>query len=78
MSKPISPPPTYAAWNTDVTTTVTRSVALALVKIAGLEPDERGRYGGEYWQLDEALTVAIVRVAEQSATVEHPSTTLAN
>jgi hypothetical protein len=47
----------------DVTTTVNRSVALALVELAGLEQDEKGRYGGKYWQLDEALMMALVEIA---------------
>jgi hypothetical protein len=57
----------------DVTVTVTRSVALALVRIAGdLEPDDRGRYGGLYWQLDEALRVALVALAEAEAPAPAP------
>lgn len=49
--------------DSDITITVTREVALALCSLAGLEPDERGRYGGAYWALDEAMRAAVIFLA---------------
>jgi hypothetical protein len=49
--------------DTDITVTITRPEALALCTLAGLLVDDRGRYGGKYWQLDEATRVAVERIA---------------
>lgn len=49
--------------STDITITVTASVAEGLVERAGLAKDKSGRYGGRYWQLDEAAMMAAVRLA---------------
>ncbi len=55
----------------EVTTTVTGSVAHALLARAGFEKDERGRWtapdGRWTWATDEALIWAIVRLAEEDA-----------
>jgi hypothetical protein len=50
--------------DSEVTITVTREVALALCSLAGLDPDERGRYGGAFWALDEATRAAVVFLTE--------------
>ena len=53
--------------DSDITITVTRDVALAICNLAGLAPDERGRYGGIYWALDEAAAKAVEIVAGYSS-----------
>jgi hypothetical protein len=45
-----------------ITTTMSRRTALAICSQAGLSPDERGRYGGKYWALDEAVGIALVLI----------------
>lgn len=56
---------------TVLTPTVGREDALALVAAAGFEIHSRGRYvdpaGTVYWQLDEALTIALAVLAEEYA-----------
>jgi hypothetical protein len=52
--------------STDITATVTKSVAVELIRLAGGTPHERGGWnlaGTHYWQTDEAFMVAIVEIA---------------
>lgn len=47
---------------THTTVTIDSADARKLVALI-FDQDEKGRYGGKYWQLDEALTVALVEIA---------------
>lgn len=46
-----------------VTVHIDAAAARRLVSLV-MDQDEKGRYGGRYWQLDEALTVALMEIAD--------------
>ncbi len=56
-----SPPKTAS-----ISVEIPRATALALCNLAGLAPDNRGRYGGKYWELDEAAREAAKIIAGYS------------
>lgn len=47
-----------------ITSTVPKWHAERLIKLAGLEKDSRGMYGGKYWHHEEALRHALMEIAE--------------
>lgn len=47
-----------------ITTHIPRYHAEILLRIAGLEKAENGRYGGRYWEIDEALRQALLEIAD--------------
>ncbi len=58
-------PTTEREWYDDgITITIPKWHANRLLQLAGLERDASGRYGGKYWEVDEALRHAALEIAE--------------
>jgi hypothetical protein len=38
-----------------------------ILRIAGLEKKDNGKFGGIYWEKDEALRMAIIEIAENDS-----------